>query len=302
MRMVRVSLTGVVILALLGGLSGAMLAQSEAADEDSAPPTFTKGFAEYGDDPKQVIHTYELEPRAEPRPAVVFFHGGALVYGQPLQDGPWAERVAEQGYVTFLAGYRLFDPATGKDPWPAQLDDAQRAIRWIRAHADDFNVDPERVCAIGHSAGGQLASLLGTTEGPADPDPDLAGISSRADCVVNISGPTDRMVPDPYPDPEWTAMMNELYGGSVEEAPEVWQAASAAHHVDEATAPFLIIHGNLDEMVSIEQSRNLADALAAAGVEYDFTEVATDHFDVLELDGLDELIGAFLADELHPEQ
>lgn len=302
MRSMRLSLSGAVILALLGGLGGAVLAQSETQDEDSMRPELTKGFAEYGGDPKQIMHIYELEHRAEPRPGVVFFHGGGLVFGQPLQDVDWATAVAEQGYVAFLAGYRLFDPDTGEHLWPAQLDDARRAIRWIRAHADEFNVDPGRVCAIGHSAGGQLASLLGTTEGPADPDPDLAGIPSRADCVVDISGPSDRMVPDPNPDPEWTELMSELYGGSVEEAPEVWQAASAAHNVDEATAPFLIIHGNLDEMVSIEQSRNLADALAAAGVEYDFVEVDTDHFDVLELDGLSGLIGAFLADQLHPEQ
>lgn len=233
---------------------------------------------------------------------MVIFHGGGLVYGEPLQDDSWAKAVAEQGYVTFLAGYRLFGEFDGSNPWPAQLDDARRAIRWVRAHADEFNVDPERVCAIGHSAGGQLAGLLGTTEGPADPDPDLAGIPSRADCVVNISGSSDRMDPDPVPDPERTELMNELYGGSVEEIPEVWQAASPAHNVDEATAPFLIIHGNLDEMVSIEQSRNLADALAAAGVEYDFAEVATDHFDVLELDELSELIETFLAGQLHPEQ
>jgi len=301
MRTLKLSLAGTVILALLGGLGGAVVAQSEAPDEDSTRPKLTRGFAEYGDDPKQIIHFYELEPRAEPRPAVLVFHGGGLVYGQPLQDAEWAKDIAEQGYVTFLAGYRLFDPVTGEHAWPTQLDDARQAMRWVRAHADEFGVDPERVCAIGHSAGGQLASLLGTTEGPADPDPDLAGIPSRADCVVDISGPTDRMVMDPVPDPEWTGLMNELYGGSVEEVPEVWRVASAAHHVDEAAVPFLIIHGNLDEMVSIEQSRNLAAALAAAGVEYEFAEVPTDHFDVLELDGLSELIGAFLAGQLHPE-
>jgi acetyl esterase/lipase len=301
MRTLRLSLVGTIILALLAGLAGAALAQSEVPDEDIEWPQPT-GSSQYGDDRKQTLDGFEPEPRAEPRPAVIIFHGGALIYGHPYQDAEWAKWLAEQGYVTFMAGYRLFDPRTGEHLWPAQLDDARRAIRWVRAHADEFNVDPERVCAIGHSAGGQLASLLGTTEGADDPDPELAGIPSRADCVVDISGPTDRMVPDPEPDPEWTGLMNELYGGSVEEIPEVWRAASAAHHVDEATVPFLIIHGNLDEDVSIEQSRNLADALAAAGVEYVYAEVPADHFDVLELEATSSLQEAFLADQLHPEE
>jgi acetyl esterase/lipase len=287
-------------LALLLALTAPAAAQSAESGDDVEWPQLTSRMP-YGDAPKQIIYAYELEPRPEPRPAAVVFHGGAMIYGQPIQDAPWAKEIAEQGYVTFLAGYRLFGEFDGSNPWPVQLEDARDAIRWVRAHADEFNVDPERVCAIGHSAGGQLAGLLGTTEGPADPDSDLAGIPSRADCVVSISGASDRMVPDPDPDPEWTALMNELYGGSVEEVPEIWRAASAAHQVDEATVPFLIIHGNLDETVSIEQSRNLAEALAAVGVEHDFVEVGTDHFDVLELDELGELIGAFLSDQLHPE-
>ncbi|MGD8487101.1 MAG: alpha/beta hydrolase, partial [Chloroflexota bacterium] len=290
MRSLRLPLVGVVMLALLADQGAAVAAQSPASDQDVEWPQLTIRMP-YGDDPKQIIYAYELEPRAAPRPAVIIFHGGGLVYGQPLQDAPWAEEIAEQGYVTFLAGYRLFWEFDGSNPWPAQLDDARRAMRWVRAHADEFGVDPERVCAIGHSAGGQLAGLLGTTEGPADADPDLAGIPSRADCVVNISGDSDLM--DPDPDPDWTQMLNRLYGGSIEEVPEVWRAASVVHNVDEETVPFLVIHGNLDEMVPIEDSRKLVSALAAAGVEHDFTEVDTDHFDILELDELSGLIGAF---------
>jgi acetyl esterase/lipase len=298
-RQLRLPLAGVVMLALLAGPGAAVTAQSAESDPDVEWPQLTIRMP-YGDDPKQIIYAYELEPRAEPRPAVVVFHGGGLVYGQPIQDAPWAEEIAEQGYVTFLAGYRLFGEFDGSNPWPAQLDDARHAIRWVRAHADEFNVDPERVCAIGHSAGGQLAGLLGTTEGPADPDSDLAGIPSRADCVVNISGPSD--LTDPDPDPDWQQMLNRLYGGSIEEVPEVWTAASVVHNVDEETVPLLVIHGNLDETVPIEDSRKLVSTLAASGVEHDFAEVETDHFDVLELDELSELIGAFLSDQLHPEE
>lgn len=300
MRMWQLSLMGAVILALVGGPSGAVLAQSDEPDEDITWPKLT-GFVEYGNDAKQIIHVYEPEPRAEPRPAAVFFHGGGLVYGQPLQDAEWAQRVAEQGYVTFMAGYRLFGENTGENPWPAQLDDAQRAIQWVRAHADEFNVDPGRVCAIGHSSGGHLAGLVGTTEASDDSDPELAGVSSRVDCVVSISGDVDFMVPSA--DQEWTEMVrNPIFGGTVEEVPEVWQAASPTHNVDEDTVPFLVIHGNRDEGISIEAARNLAAALAEAGREYVYAEVPADHFEVLELEATSRLQEAFLAYQLHPEE
>jgi acetyl esterase/lipase len=267
MRTLKLSLAGTVILALLGGLGGAVVAQSLEPEQEVEWPQLTRGIV-YGEDDnsRQVIHVFEPEPRAEPRPAVVFFHGGGLIMGEPLQDADWAQAIAEQGYVTFMAGYRLFDEDTGENPWPAQRDDAQRAIQWVRAHADEFNVDPERVCAIGHSSGGHLAGLVGTTEATGTPDPELADVSSRVDCVVSISGDVDFMVPDD--DPEWTeTVRNPIFGGTVEEVPEVWRAASPTHNVDEDTVPFLVIHGNLDEDISIEAARNLAAALAEAGRE-----------------------------------
>jgi len=177
----------------------------------------------------------------------------------------------------------------------------------VKASAESLDVrerilnDPKRVCALGHSAGGQLAGLVGTTEASDDADPELAGVSSRVDCVVSISGAADLMVP--HGDPEWTETVhNPIFGGTVEEVPEVWQAASPAHNVDEATVPFLVIHGNLDEMVSIEQSRNLTAALGKAGREFVYAEVPADHFDVLGLEATSSLQEAFLADQLRPDE
>jgi acetyl esterase/lipase len=299
MHTLRLSLAGMLILALLGGAGGAVVAQDEADDQDVNWPKLTGPLA-YDDSPWQVIHVFEPEPRTAPRPAVVFFHGGALVFGEPLQDADWAKMVAEQGYVAFMAGYRLFDDETGENPWPAQLDDAQRAIRWVRAHADEFDVDPERVCAIGHSAGGRLASLLGTTEAADDSDSDLLGIPSRVDCVVSVSGVVDLMVPDP--DAFWTSVSNELLGGTVDEVPEVWQAASPTHNVDEDTVPFLVIHGNRDENVPVEMARNLADALAEAGRQFVYAEVPASHMDVRTPQATNALVQTFLDYQLHPER
>lgn len=271
---------------------------SEELDEAVSWPLLTR-FLAYGEDPKQVIHVYELEPRAEPRPAVVFFHGGGLIMGQPLQDAEMAEWIAEQGYVTFMAGYRLFGTVDGANPWPAQLDDAQRAIQWVRVHSDEYNVDPERICAMGHSSGGHLAGLVGSTETTDSPDPELAGVSSRVDCVVSVSGDADLMVP--YENTMWTQVFDQMFGGTVEEVPEVWQAASPAYNVDEDTVPFLVIHGNHDEEVPVEMARNLADALAEAGRDYVFAEVDAGHLDIGEPEATGELIETFLAYQLHPE-
>ena len=261
---------------------------------------FTRDLV-YGKDDRlgQVIHVLEPRSREKPRPAVVLFHGGGLTAGTPLQDMDWAEPLARQGYVAFMAGYRLFDEDSGMNPWPTQLADARRAMRWIRAHARDFNVDPGRLCAMGHSSGGHLAGLLGSTDILDETDSELAGLSSRADCVVAISGDADFMVP--YEDSATTSLLVALFGGTVEEIPAIWRDASPAHHVDEHTVPFLIIHGNRDEGVPVQMARNLASALARAGVEHVYAELSAGHMDIGERELAHALWDAFLADQLRPD-
>jgi acetyl esterase/lipase len=292
-------LVAAVVTALVCGPGAMVAAQSESPAEDSERPDLMRDIA-YGDDPEQVVHLWELEPRAEPRPAVVFFHGGRLVMGDPMQDAyTWALPLAEQGYVTFLAGYRLFDQFAGENHWPAQLDDAQRAIRWIRANADRFNVDPDRICAVGHSSGAHLAGLLGTTESGDSSDPVLAGISSRVDCVVTVAGHHDLLVP--YPGTAMDDVMGQMLGGTLEEVPEAWRAASPAHHVDGDTVPFLILHGSQDDETPVEMARNMADALGEAGKAYVYAEFPAGHFGLETSEAGAKLIEAFLAAQLHPD-
>lgn len=264
-------------------------------------PKPTRSFVYAEDDPlRQVVHVVEPEPRTEPRAAVVLLHGGGPAGGTPLGDMDWAEPLARRGYVAFMARYRLFDETTGENPWPAQLEDARRAIRWIRADAGGLNVDPGRICAMGHSSGGHLAGLLGTTDGPTEIDPPRAGTSSRVDCVVTMSGDADLLVP--YVDPVTTSTLTALFGGTVEEVPDVWRDASPAHNVDEQTVPFLVIHGNRDEGVPIQMARNLAAALATAGIEYVFAELPAGHMHICSLEAPRALWDRFLADQLHPER
>jgi acetyl esterase/lipase len=242
----------------------------------------------------------------------VFFHGGGLIMGRPLDDAEAARWLAERGFVSFMAGYRLYDPVSGANMWPTQLDDAQRAIRWIRAHADEFDVDPERVCALGYSAGGYLVGLLGTHETRDDSDPALAGISSRPDCVFMGAGDGDLAVP--YPEIEQPGLPIELsgltvgdlmaswLGGTIDEVPEVWEAASPAHNIDANTPPFLVIHGTDDEFTPVEMSRDFVAAMREAGRDVEYLELPGGHMDVPSHPELFPAIERFLVGTMHPEE
>lgn len=141
--------------------------------------------------------------------------------------------------------------------------------------------------------------MVGTTDAADGSDPDLTGISSRVDCVVSLAGDADLMVPND--NLRWTNVFNAMFGGTVEEVPDAWPAASPAHNVDEETVPFLIIRGHRDDDVPVEMSRNLADALAAAGKECVFAEVGSGHMDLRSRQATTALVEAFLAYQLHPE-
>jgi acetyl esterase/lipase len=195
----------------------------------------------------------------------------------------------------------MFDLATGANKWPAQLDDAQRAVRWVRAHAAEYNVDPDRICALGHSSGGQLAELLGTMDTRDDSDPDLAAYSSRVNCVVGLAGDADLTVP--YDQQEFMDINVGLLGGTLAEHPELYRAASPVFHVDSKTVPMLIIHGSADEYTPVEQARHMVDAMHEAGAEVVYAEFpGQTHMGILSLEQTGKLIDAFFTYELHPER
>ena len=138
--------------------------------------------------------------RPELRPAVVVVHGGGLVQGTRWDHGEAAIGLAQAGYATFSIEYRLYVSGDPTTLWPAQLDDVQRAVRWVRANADAYGVDPERVGAFGYSSGGQLAAFLGTRDTRDNSDPALAAYSSKATCVVAMGGLFDFTFPNAHPD------------------------------------------------------------------------------------------------------
>ncbi len=224
------------------------------------------------------LDVYRPPARTAPRPAVVLMYPGGMGAGERSWMADAAQGLAAAGYVAFSIDYRLFDGGT-RNRWPAQLDDAQRAVRWIRTNAATYGVDPNRIAAYGHSAGAQLAAFLGTRDTRDDAEPALAGVSSRVACVVDLAGTMDLSVPQT--DAETIAWIAALLGGTAEAPPDAaaYRDFSPIAFVDEQTAPFLILQGGADFPVNIENSRRMEAALREAGVEVVYGEFpGFDHF------------------------
>jgi acetyl esterase/lipase len=200
------------------------------------------------------------------RPAVIVIHGGAWRGGDKKDMRILAEPLAQRGYVVAAINYRL----APKWSYPAQLDDCQRAVRWLRKNAKEFRVDPKRFGAAGASAGGHLALLLGTREVRDDSDADLKGISSKVQCVLSICGPTDltdKRYAQAARDSDLGKILIEFIGKPYDEAPNLWKEASPIYYVSPDDAPTFIIHGDQDSIVPFEQSVRFAEALRKVGVE-----------------------------------
>jgi acetyl esterase/lipase len=211
------------------------------------------------------LDVYMLPPGARQAgarvPAVLAIHGGSWVGGSKAEYGPQLARLAQAGYVVFAADYRLARP--GARSWPAALDDLRAAVRWIRVNADEFHVDPAKIVALGSSAGGCLALLLGGIPAPSD----AGQVSSQVQAVVSFYAPSDlvtlvasrNLSHDP-------ALLFTGTGGAQRRAE--LDDASPINHVSRNHAPTLLIHGTEDRWVSLEQSRRLDEALAHTGARH----------------------------------
>jgi acetyl esterase/lipase len=207
-----------------------------------------------------------------PFPAVILIHGGGWTSFDKSTMRTMGNFLARSGFVAFSVDYRLLQGRTNL--WPAQFDDVQRAVRWVRANAAKYKVDPDHIGAFGHSAGAQLAALLGMEDTRDNSDPALAKYSSRVQCVVDVSGPTDFTTNH---DPEGDAFLTAFFGGDYAVHAKIWQDASPVFHVSKNDAPLLIVHGTQDQQVSIAQAQELAEKLKQAGVPVKYVTVNDAH-------------------------
>ena len=259
------------LLGLLASLWG-LLATPGAALSAPAPalasqPRVLTDVA-YGADPAQKMDLYLPAGFPGPRPGVALIHGGGWQAGDKGFYASSGRALAALGFVAFSLNYR-FTPAAR---YPAQADDVQRAVRWMRAHAAEYQLDPARMGALGDSAGGHLSLILGTQETRDNSDAALAAQSSRVQCVVDFYGPADLTnaapaVPQTDGQKYVAHVLRDLLGGLPQENPALARAASPLFSVDAKSAPTLIITGTDDPLVAPDQSERLADALHGAGVE-----------------------------------
>ncbi len=222
---------------------------------------------------KLLLDLYQpADHAAKPRPAIVLIHGGGWTSFDKSTMQRMGTFLARSGFVAVSADYRLLHG--NEDRWPAQLDDVQRAVRWLRANASKYNLDADHIGAFGHSAGAQLAALLGMEDTRDNSDPALSKYSSRVQAVVDVSGPTDFLANH---DADGDAMLSNLFGGDFKKIPDVWRDASPVSHVDKSTAPFLIVHGTHDDDVPIGQAQELYDKLQHSGVPVTFVKLDDGH-------------------------
>jgi acetyl esterase/lipase len=208
------------------------------------------------------LDIYEPKESNGPRPAIVVVHGGAWFQGDKSTYAfGWHDRwLAAQGYVVFDVQYRL----SGR--WPAPLGDVKCAIRWVRANAARFNIDPQRVAVMGRSAGAHLALMAAYTAGDPRFSPSCLNQDTDLDdsvqAVIVSYAPSDlRLWPA-----ERGSAIEALLGGLPGELPDVYHDASPLTHVRPDLPPTLIIHGQRDRMVPPVHSELLANHLRAAGV------------------------------------
>jgi acetyl esterase/lipase len=193
-----------------------------------------------------------------------------LAYDAPLlserQVGIFGQPLVEQGYTVFSVNHR----ATPRFRFPAPLEDVQRAVRFIRYHAADYAIDPNRIGAVGGSSGGHLVSMLAVLDGigdPDDPDP-INRVSAKVQTVVARAAPSDLAKIETV---SGTRLIALLMGALPSPNPQSLEAlayreASPINYVSADDPPILLIHGDADETIPYDQSLLFRDALSASGV------------------------------------
>jgi acetyl esterase/lipase len=198
-------------------------------------------------------------------------HGGGWLEGDKSSFTSRAHGVpgniedfAALGFVAATVNYRL----SGEAPFPAALEDCRCAVRWLRAHAKDYQIDPERIGAYGNSAGGHLALLLGMT----DPEPGVEADgpyrdqSSRVQAVASDSGPIDLTFQ--YEQGALKPVVGRFLGGPPEGGrAALYRRASPLHRISTATPPVLLVYGASDEQVPVETADRFVVALGRAGLQ-----------------------------------
>lgn len=221
------------------------------------------------DNPRQKLDLYLPEkPPGKLLPLIAYIHGGGWEGGSKDEAGVTLHFIKQGGYAGASIGYRL----THEAHWPAQVYDVKAALRWLKLHAKDHGIDPDRIALFGISAGGHLVSLLGTSHGVKSLEGDVGkpGDSVRPVCIANFCGPANfltfygkgSIIDADKPG----SAIAKLFGGPMSKHLEEARAASPVTYVTKDDPPFLHIHGSADNIVPYAQAEEFDAALDKAGV------------------------------------
>jgi acetyl esterase/lipase len=220
----------------------------------------------------ELLDVYQPTTSVPPggRPVLVAIHGGGW---RRLDKSGYGSRIARafvpRGYVVVAPNYRLSAP--GEPSWPINFEDIQAAVRWLRGNASMLGINPNQVAAIGESAGGNLAALLGTASagGSATGSETTltvgVGQSAAVEAVVSFSAPTE-LAALPEVSPLAGRAAAQFLGGSPAQVPASYVAASPFDQVSPGDPPMFLVHGRDDSLIPASQARAMASRLTAAGV------------------------------------
>ena len=216
-------------------------------------------------DPRQILDLYLPKGNDKPLPLLIFIHGGGWTSGKTTDYKYYCVRYAQRGYVVASITYRFAD----KFPFPACIQDAKCAVRFLRANAVKYHIDKNRVAAIGGSAGGHLSMMLGYSPNVKELEGDggYPEESSAVQVVVDLYGPTDVTVPVARDHP---TIKRFFAGKSYAEVPEQYVLASPISHVTKNSPPTLIMQGAIDDTVPMAQSDMLFAKLKELGVPVEY--------------------------------
>ncbi len=246
-------------------------------------PVQMRGDLAYGPAALETLDLCSPTDVSTPLPGIVLIHGGSStvgdkrdefdVQGDTLVDACMG--LASQGFVVASINYRL----AHADPWPAQVEDAQLAARWLRTHASELGMNPQHLCSVGLSSGAYLAVFLGalTQIFPGDRASDLADQSPQVSCVADFYGPVELT--------SWSALASDnrdevldlLHQATPKSNPGLYRTASPLYAISSTTAPMLIVQGTNDDTVPEAQSRALEAALKRQHVPVQYISYTGGH-------------------------
>ena len=210
------------------------------------------------------LDVYRKKGLNAPAPAIIFVHGGSWRTGKRQDYLPYLIDYAEKGYVAVTVSYRLQQVAK----FPAAVSDVICAVKWVKTHAKEYGIDPERIALLGASAGGHLVLMAAyaNNEPMFNDDPCPSEIDAGVKAVVNFYGPVDLTTPYAISRNE----VKDFMGGTYDEYFELYHLASPITYVSEDSPPTLIFHGTIDSLVPVSQADSLDAMLTRMHVPHEY--------------------------------